>query len=642
MTSLALLFAFSAAASAAALPQDPVAPPRPSAAVFDTLRDLDQLELATRLERGIRAHRRGEIGLRAPGLARALRDTGRDVIDAALLGTALDDKASGPLEIFEVAHRAWGFDGAWRRVPRGLDLDGFEDLLEEAYRDIQSAIGSGRLAEDVASRLVGEIEELVRNRWTELVEGPFVREPIREDGREAFARAAQVDQRELLQIARWITAATLELTRPESLQRLRARSLGDPTAVLDAVEGEVLHDGEAAFGRIVVGGPGPNKYNCNYIDVIIDLGGDDVYEGRAGGAGEHNQLSVVIDMAGNDSYTCLNGGLGSGTLGLGMLLDLGGDDRYEARDRSGGYGAGGVGVLLDAGGEDEYVFGDSSGGVGFGGTGLFVDLAGDDKQRAGPLSFGCGLPAGLGLFYDRAGDDERGLSARPVEAKPSVRDDGQTPTQVSFGGGVGLGMLPWIDGGLGIYIDGAGRDRFMAVGAIAAGAGAHGGVGVFREMRGDDRVECNGMACGVAFDRGVGVFLDEAGDDGQRVGKWGFGVAWRAALAAAFDGDGDDTRVVTGESFGVGRVDSIAWFVDLAGRDRLTRKTLAGPFAFAPAGPPPAGVSEREGLGLYLHLGGAEDHYEAVEGEPEMRDGMAVVPVLGPRTDRAVRILVDR
>src|SRR2546423_10370066 len=48
-------------------------------------------------------------------------------------------------------------------------------------------------------------------------------------------------------------------------------------------DGWVLHQGESDLGKVIVGGSGPNGYRDDYA-LIIDLGGDDRYYRRAGGA----------------------------------------------------------------------------------------------------------------------------------------------------------------------------------------------------------------------------------------------------------------------------------------------------------------------------------------------------------------------
>ena len=86
--------------------------------------------------------------------------------------------------------------------------------------------------------------------------------------------------------------------------------------------GDVLLDVVTPFGgRIVVGGAGRNEYDCTQIEIIVDLGGDDLYRGPAGGAGGLRRFAVCLDFEGDDTYECLNDALGSATYGIGVLKE---------------------------------------------------------------------------------------------------------------------------------------------------------------------------------------------------------------------------------------------------------------------------------------------------------------------------------
>lgn len=116
--------------------------------------------------------------------------------------------------------------------------------------------------------------------------------------------------------------------------------------------------------------------------VLIDFGGNDVYNHRAGGGlGDQTNnpcpkckwpVQVNIDLgAGDDAYPRLTtprvprGPVqGAGQFGVGLLYDAGGNDRYEAKSAGEDHGDGivsqgaarsGAGMLFDAGGDDIYV-----------------------------------------------------------------------------------------------------------------------------------------------------------------------------------------------------------------------------------------------------------------------------------------------
>jgi len=70
-------------------------------------------------------------------------------------------------------------------------------------------------------------------------------------------------------------------------------------------------DRDTPYGRLVIGGAGRNTYDCNRVSVIVDLGGDDEYDGAAGGADETRRFAVCIDLPGSDVYKGGTGALGS-------------------------------------------------------------------------------------------------------------------------------------------------------------------------------------------------------------------------------------------------------------------------------------------------------------------------------------------
>ncbi|TET80860.1 hypothetical protein E3J38_04880, partial [candidate division TA06 bacterium] len=122
------------------------------------------------------------------------------------------------------------------------------------------------------------------------------------------------------------------------------------------VDGDIVYTKLTRWGRVVVGGAGDNTYHEGFA-IIIDIGGDDRYFCRAGGAVGilDNPFSVVIDINGNDLYSSEKlFNIGSGIFGVGGLLDLEGDDTYRASHYSFGTGIYGVGIMYDGEGNDLY------------------------------------------------------------------------------------------------------------------------------------------------------------------------------------------------------------------------------------------------------------------------------------------------
>jgi HEAT repeat protein len=370
------------------------------------------------------------------------------------------------------------------------------------------------------------------------------------------------------------------------------------------VQGEILAYHQTAFGDIIVGSRGDNIYSRDFA-VIIDLGGDDLYRCRAGGAlgGLGNPFSAVIDYGGNDIYVSgeKSVSLGAGFLGCGILIDDGGNDIYQGSDYSVGVGLFGTGILFDADGTDDYrggVFCQAAANVGIGM--LFDRGIGDDRYSAAVWAQGLGSVFGYGLLYDEGGNDVYRTGGAYLHA-PLLPEDYQ-----SFAQGFGMGWRPRAGGGigvlydksgndfyngevycqgsaywysLGILIDGGGQDVYNAA-QYGQGAGIHLAVGALWDQGGDDLYSSrNGVIGGTAHDLSVGMLVDDAGDDHYIV-SGGYGVALTNSFALFIDKLGDD-MYSTWEDHSFG---SVRWgrgfagcgiFIDLEGNDRYSRNTLA-------------------------------------------------------------------
>ena len=214
--------------------------------------------------------------------------------------------------------------------------------------------------------------------------------------------------------------------------------------------------GAAAQGY---GGPG----GCG---ILIDRAGSDLY--RAGGmlpdfreAGRFQSLSqgygtgirpfaaggigVLVDLMGDDAYEGDYFAQGSGFwMGLGMLIDRKGGDRYVARRYSQGSGSHlATGALLDQEGDDVYQAWGVSQGCGHDlSLGLLVDRLGNDRYETTWLSQGAGSANGVGLLIEGTGAD-RYVGERDVQGA-GVEDRGF--------------------GSIGLLLDGGGVDAFSGQG----------------------------------------------------------------------------------------------------------------------------------------------------------------------------------
>lgn len=135
------------------------------------------------------------------------------------------------------------------------------------------------------------------------------------------------------------------------------------------------------------------------VGMLIDGEGNDDYvtDGWCDQGGSYiMSLGALYDGAGNDHYKA-NTGQGSGIhITNAILVDKGGNDVYEGGFRSGGSGGDrSVGMLLDYAGNDAYKSGSSSYGTGCKpySYSLMIDYCGDDTfttaNPVGPILFNC-------------------------------------------------------------------------------------------------------------------------------------------------------------------------------------------------------------------------------------------------------------
>ncbi|MDP8201779.1 MAG: HEAT repeat domain-containing protein [Candidatus Tenebribacter burtonii] len=383
----------------------------------------------------------------------------------------------------------------------------------------------------------------------------------------------------------------------ENLRKINSKNI-------EGVEGDVLYYTQTKYGELIIGGKGENVYSRDFA-FIIDLGGDDTYRCRAGGAlgTLENSYSFVIDLDGNDVYFSeeKSVSMGSGFLGIGMLYDQNGNDVYRGTHYSLGSGICGIGILIDSAGEDDYRGGCFTQGSGHYGIGILRDIGEDDDRYLAKLwAQGFGSTFGYGLLHDTGGDDTYRTGGEYLHA-PLLPNDYQ-----SFSHGFGMGWRPRAGGGigvlydengndfydgevfcegsaywysLGILVDGGGNDSYNAA-QYAQGAGIHLAVGALWEQGGDDQYHSrNGVVGGTAHDLSVAMLVDESGDDNYIV-SGGYGISLTNSFALFIDKLGND-MYSTWEDYSFG---SVKWargfagcgiFMDLEGKDKYSRNTLA-------------------------------------------------------------------
>ena len=406
--------------------------------------------------------------------------------------------------------------------------------------------------------------------------------------------------RNSLHIAGLIFINLIEELKSKNFNSLELNNVGN----IEGVEGEILHYARTKYGELIIGGKSDNIYSRDFA-FIIDLGGNDIYRCRAGGAlgSLSNSYSFVIDHDGNDIYFNEERSIsmGSGFLGIGILYDLKGNDVYRGGHYSQGAGICGIGILVDNAGEDDYRGGCFTQGSGHYGIGILRDIGeGDDRYQAKLWAQGFGSTFGYGLLHDTGGDDTYRTGGEYLHA-PLLPNDYQ-----SFSHGFGMGWRPRAGGGigvlydedgndfydgevfcegsaywysLGILVDGGGNDSYNAA-QYAQGAGIHLAIGALWEQGGDDQYHSrNGVVGGTAHDLSVAMLVDESGDDNYIV-SGGYGISLTNSFALFIDKLGND-MYSTWEDYSFG---SVRWargfagcgiFMDLEGKDRYSRNTLA-------------------------------------------------------------------
>jgi len=394
-------------------------------------------------------------------------------------------------------------------------------------------------------------------------------------------------------VARAVDAAVrLAADDPMGLPRTRTDFGLKRAASATMASGDVLNVIDTEVGTVIIGGPGRTHYTGGAA-LIIDAGGDDVYEGDVAAALRDLPVSVVIDLAGNDSYLCDPHSLGAGFMGVGVLVDLSGDDTYEAGDFSLGSGLFGVGVLSDAEGHDRYVGDTCTEGSGAFGIGVMRDESGNDTYDAALFSQAFGFVMGAGVLHDAAGNDVYTTGGKYTD---EIR---YFDHYITLSQGFGFGWRPDASGGIGLLVDEKGNDIYVsdifgqgssywfAVGGLvdyagndqyvsyqyAQGAGTHITVAALVDCRGDDNYVSKGVSQGCGHDLAIGLLHDLSGDDNYTCHDLSQAAGNANGIGILLDDAGRDAYSVRDpdntHGYGNFRRDygSIGVFIDAGGED---------------------------------------------------------------------------
>lgn len=343
-------------------------------------------------------------------------------------------------------------------------------------------------------------------------------------------------------------------------------------------------------------GPGRDRYRALRMSqgtgifgtgVLIDEGGDDVYELEAVGQGAGAfGIGLLIDLGGNDVRRAYHEAQGFGyARGAGLAYDVSGDDEwlmnvgdpevggdplYFSAQRAGransslgqgfGFGrradftdraffSGGLGLLVDAAGSDRYEASIFAQGGGFWfGTGILADHAGDDEYDALWYAMGTGAHYALGLLLEGGGNDAYGGSFPRVNVTLAGAHDYTTAFLIDDGGddiyaGSRISLGAGNVNGLGFFVDNAGRDQYDLTRDYGLG--------------GAGNLELDDPGSARRKVKNLGVFVDAGGDDLYTLGGMPFmtrgnNMSWTDSenmdpdvaateIGVGLDGEGDSS-----------------------------------------------------------------------------------------------------
>jgi hypothetical protein len=165
-------------------------------------------------------------------------------------------------------------------------------------------------------------------------------------------------------------------------------------------------------------------------------------------------LAVLRDRESDDRYTVGIFGQATGYwFGTGLLLDGGGADHYDGEWYvQAGDAHYGIAALIDEGGNDVYNMAAVRRNVVLGGGHDFsvawvIDRGGDDVYRAPGISFGTGHAGGFGVFVDGAGTDRYESSSDLSFGHAAIETPGDPLRRVT--------------GTYGLFLDRGGTDLYV-------------------------------------------------------------------------------------------------------------------------------------------------------------------------------------
>jgi len=442
-----------------------------------------------------------------------------------------------------------------KRTPRKFapvtSSQGALDTVEKALTDAQL-----NFSDALATLTKEEIQSLRENLYSTLTDqnglghtladrstGRWLCDMLEKLDRDAMHRAAE---------------ALVPLADPQLLKQLATIPDSDVGgASVAGAAGKIVRRIDTPSGAIIIGGRGRNAYRLDDmtdVNVVIDLGGDDVY--YEGTVSWKRPVLIVLDLGGNDRYSGKSPGVqGSAILGVSMLLDAQGNDIYGARDVAQGSCIAGAGILIDGAGNDIYQGVRRVQGQALGGFALLLDRGGDDSYRGAMWTQGFAGPLAFAVLDDLDGKDMYYTGGLYLDNYK------ETPGYEGWGQGVGAGFRQVANGGFGVILDGGGNDVYE-FDYLSHGGGYWCGTGFARDFGGNDRrlgatrKAYNGaersesrfqrFGGGWGCHYAQGFLFDDEGDDTYDGTIMGVGFAWDCAVGYLCDFGGNDRYLATG------------------------------------------------------------------------------------------------
>lgn len=344
--------------------------------------------------------------------------------------------------------------------------------------------------------------------------------------------------------------------------------------------------------NIVIGNKGRNVYRGDF-DIIVDLGGNDIYELDAG-------QCWIADLSGDDYYDGLSDFSVAGSIfSSSFILDAKGNDIYKGSNVSLGSAIAGISALIDLEGDDYYTGNFLTCGSGLFGVGLLYDYEGNDTYSSMGYSQGFGMTQGIGMILDTKGNDNYIIKSQVLDVT-RYEDHFESMSQ-----GFGLGFRPDYAGGIGILLDCRGNDLY-STDVFGQGGAYWFSSGYLIDLEGNDRYNSYQYSQGAGIHYASGFLIDDSGDDNYNSNGVSQGCGHDYGFGLLLDSHGNDNYSSYSLSQGAGNINGIGILVDLEGKDGYLNKQPYTSRGY--------GNARRESVSLGLFIDASGEDYYSKEG----------------------------